>query len=102
MNNSFGYQHGSDASSLKRARAGSISGRLRAASDLEEIGLIDRAQKGVLKVHKIWCNVILQWVIFSQDLIITGDAELQNALDKYSRGDTSELEGNAHVRISDI
>jgi hypothetical protein len=34
----------------KRHRAGSISGRLRTASDLEEIGLIDKTQKGVLKV----------------------------------------------------
>lgn len=34
----------------KRHRAGSISGRLRAASDLEECGLIDKNQKGVLKV----------------------------------------------------
>jgi hypothetical protein len=34
----------------KRHRAGSISGRLRAASDLEECGLIDKSQKGVLKV----------------------------------------------------
>jgi hypothetical protein len=34
----------------KRHRAGSISGRLRTASDLEEIGLIDKNQKGVLKV----------------------------------------------------
>jgi hypothetical protein len=34
----------------KRHRAGSISGRLRTASDLEECGLIDKNQKGVLKV----------------------------------------------------
>jgi hypothetical protein len=35
---------------FKRHRAGSISGRLRAASDLEECGLIDKSQKGLLKV----------------------------------------------------
>jgi hypothetical protein len=34
----------------KRNRSGSISGRLLSASDLEEKGLIDRCQKGVLKV----------------------------------------------------
>jgi hypothetical protein len=37
-------------SNIKRHRAGSISGRLRTASDLEESGLIDKHQKGVLKV----------------------------------------------------
>lgn len=61
---------------MKRARAGSISGRLRSASDLEEKGLIDKSQKGVLK-----------------DLIISGDSELQAALDLYDRGDASQLEG---------
>lgn len=61
---------------MKRARAGSISGRLRSASDLEEKGLIDKSQKGVLK-----------------DLIISGDAELQAALDLYDDGDASQLEG---------
>lgn len=35
----------------KRARAGSISGRLRSASDLCEEGLISHHQKGVLKVR---------------------------------------------------
>ena len=35
----------------KRSRSGSISGRLRSASDLEERGVIDRYQKGVLKVN---------------------------------------------------
>jgi hypothetical protein len=48
---SMGSQQ-SDAVS-KRARGGSISGRLRTASDLEEIGLIDRNQKGVIKVFII-------------------------------------------------
>ncbi|CAM9884140.1 unnamed protein product, partial [Phaeothamnion confervicola] len=65
----------SQLSRQKRARAGSISGRLRSASDLEERGVIDRTQKGVLK-----------------DLIICGDAELQTALDAYERGDPSGLE----------
>ncbi|CAM9861337.1 unnamed protein product [Chrysoparadoxa australica] len=59
---------------MKRARAGSISGRLRSASDLEEKGLIDKSQKGVLK-----------------DLIISGDEELQAALDLYESGDPSRL-----------
>lgn len=60
----------------KRHRAGSISGRLRTASDLEERGVIDKAMKGLLK-----------------DKIITGDPALQEALDKYDRGDSSALEG---------
>lgn len=34
----------------KRNRSGSISSRLLSASDLEERGVIDRYQKGVLKV----------------------------------------------------
>lgn len=59
----------------KRQRAGSISGRLRTASDLEQSGLIDSAQKGVLK-----------------DMIISGDAALQGAMEKYERGDATELE----------
>lgn len=63
----------------KRARAGSISGRLRSASDagqaLEDKGLIDRTQRGVLK-----------------DLIIAGDDALQDALDRYEEGDSSALE----------
>lgn len=65
---------------MKRARAGSISGRLRSASDLEEKGLIDKSQKGALK-----------------DLIISGDAELQAALDLYDKGDASQLEGEKNV-----
>ncbi|CAM9198067.1 unnamed protein product [Sphacelaria rigidula] len=64
-----------EISHMKRARAGSISGRLRSASDLEEKGLIDKSQKGVLK-----------------DLIISGDSALQAALDLYDRGDASQLE----------
>jgi hypothetical protein len=60
----------------KRGRSGSISGRLRAASDLEEIGWIDKSQKGIIK-----------------DLIISGDTTLRNALDKYENGDAHDLEG---------
>ena len=60
----------------KRGRSGSISGRLRAASDLEEIGWIDKNQKGIIK-----------------DLIISGDLTLRNALDKYEHGDAHDLEG---------
>ncbi|GMI20846.1 hypothetical protein TrCOL_g13629 [Triparma columacea] len=59
----------------KRARAGSISGRLRSASDLEDKGLITRSQKGLIK-----------------DLIISADPVLQSALDNYDAGNTQELE----------
>lgn len=48
----------------------------RTASDLEESGLIDKQQKGVIK-----------------DLIISGDAALQQVLDKYEQGYTKDLEG---------
>lgn len=59
----------------KRMRSESISGRLRSMSDLEDRGIIDNKQKGVLK-----------------DLIIAGgDDSLQIALDKYEKGDTSAL-----------
>mmetsp|Transcript_18929 Transcript_18929/g.31620 ORF Transcript_18929/g.31620 Transcript_18929/m.31620 type:complete len:542 (+) Transcript_18929:99-1724(+) len=64
-----------DGGNTKRHRAGSISGRLRTASDLEQCGLIDNNQKGVLK-----------------DMIISGDSTLQGALEKYEQGDPSELE----------
>ena len=64
------------SSNVLRPRTQSVSGRLRSASDLEDKGIIDRAQKGVLK-----------------DLIIAGDDALQQALDKYEKGDSSELEG---------
>ena len=53
----------------------SVSGRLRSASDLEEKGVIDRQQKGILK-----------------DLIICGDEDLQQALDQYEKGNPSVLE----------
>lgn len=59
----------------KRPRASSVSGRLRSASELEDKGIIDRNQKGVLK-----------------DLIISGDEALQEALEKYEKGDKSQLE----------
>lgn len=62
----------------KRMRSGSISGRLRSASDLEDRGIIDRSQRNLLK-----------------DLIISNaqDAELQAVLDHYeTTGDTSGLE----------
>ena len=44
-------------------------------SDLEDRGIIDQQQKGVLK-----------------DLIIAGDDDLQIALDKFESGDRSALE----------
>jgi len=59
----------------KRMRAGSISGRLRTASDLEDMGMIDRHQKGMIK-----------------DLIISGDMKFQSIMDKYERGHKKELE----------
>ena len=60
----------------KRQRSGSVSGRLRSASEyLEERGLLDRQTKGILK-----------------DLIIIGDEEMQGALDLYEQGDPSALE----------
>merc|ERR1719491_1175037 len=58
----------------KRMRAGSISGRLRSMSDLQDRGIIDQQQKGIMK-----------------DLIISGNDDLQSALDKYEAGDTSKL-----------
>ena len=55
----------------KRYRSGSISSRLRSASELFDEGVIvDRQQKGVLK-----------------DLIISGDETLAEALSRYERGD---------------
>jgi CCT motif len=55
----------------------SVSERLLASSELEEKGIINRDQKGILK-----------------DLIISGqDNELQRALDLYDQGDSSVLEG---------
>lgn len=45
----------------KRNRSGSISSRLLSASDLEERGVIDRYQKGVLKV-RLFVSVWLVWL----------------------------------------
>eukprot|EP00980_Cylindrotheca_fusiformis_P017609 scaffold5517_cov135-Cylindrotheca_fusiformis.AAC.39 len=60
----------------KRPRSGSISERLRVSTELEQKGMIDREQKGILK-----------------DLIISGqDNELQHALDMYEQGDITKLE----------
>ncbi len=54
----------------------SISERLRVSTELEQKGMIDRQQKGILK-----------------DLIISGqDNELQHALDMYEQGDAALLE----------
>merc|ERR1719491_2716397 len=58
----------------KRMRAGSISGRLRSMSDLQDRGIIDQEQKGIMK-----------------DLIISGNDDLQAALNKYEQGDTTQL-----------
>mmetsp|Transcript_18001 Transcript_18001/g.29479 ORF Transcript_18001/g.29479 Transcript_18001/m.29479 type:complete len:626 (+) Transcript_18001:261-2138(+) len=74
----------------KRMRAGSISGRLRSMSDLEDNGIISRDQKAILK-----------------DLIIAGDSSVQGAIDKYESGDTSALEemiksGALLARSSDV
>lgn len=66
-----------EAAHQKRSRStgGSISVRLRSASELEDRGIIDSNEKTVLK-----------------DLIISGDERLQTALDRFESGDTSELE----------
>lgn len=65
-----------ESANRKRLRSGSVSGRLRSASEyLEEKGLLDRQTKGIMK-----------------DLIIIGDEELQKAIDKYESGDPSRLE----------
>jgi len=61
----------------KRARAGSISGRLGSATaHLKQRGIaLDRATQGVLK-----------------DLMIIGDEELHAAMDAYENGDAEPLE----------
>jgi hypothetical protein len=64
----------------------SLSGRLRAVSDLDRMGLVNLTQKGRLK-----------------DLIINGDESLRIALEKYEAGDLSELEqliGQGHLSTS--
>lgn len=55
----------------------------RTASDLEEIGMIDKYQKGYIK-----------------DLIISGDSTFQAILEKYEKGDKKELEGAHHQLCS--
>lgn len=60
----------------KRPRSGSVSSRLRSASDyFEQKGLLDRRTKGMLK-----------------DLVIIGDTEMEQALRRYEAGDPSVLE----------
>ena len=55
----------------------SLSERLLMSTELEEKGIINRDQKGILK-----------------DLIISGqDNEIQHALDRYEQGDATMLEG---------
>jgi len=60
-----------------RSFSQSLSERLLVSTELEEKGIINRDQKGILK-----------------DLIISGqDNEVQHALDRYEQGDASMLEG---------
>lgn len=59
----------------KRFRSGSISSRLRSASELLDEGVLEnRQQKGLLK-----------------DLIISGDEALADALTRYERGDKEPI-----------
>jgi hypothetical protein len=58
----------------KRYRSGSISSRLRSASELLEDGVIETRHKGILK-----------------DLIISGDEALADALSRYERGDKEPI-----------
>ena len=63
------------ADQTKRARAGSISGRLRTASDLADWGWINSNEKALVK-----------------DLIIADDAEVNAAIEKYQTdGDIQTL-----------
>jgi len=83
---SFLLDEGSDSSSNKRdneislpsnkkQRSGSISGRLRAASDLADMGMLNSSEKALVK-----------------DLIIVDDADVNAAIDKYhADGDTTTL-----------
>ena len=73
---SVGSDFGGSIHLAKRSRQGSISGRLRTASDLEDMGWITSSQKGLFK-----------------DLIISDDPVLRNALDKYESGNVQELKG---------
>eukprot|EP00605_Chrysophyceae_sp_TOSAG23-4_P001390 GSChrysophyteH1.ASY1.ANO1.1510.1 assembled CDS len=67
----------------KRQRQGSISGKLRTASDLEERGFISKAEKGIMK-----------------DLIISGDKGFQTVMDKLGAdGDRSELHSHLKAQM---
>jgi len=75
----------------KRVRSGSISGRLRSASDLEDRGIIDRHQRGILKdLIIVSGNSHSSGRYNSSD---HGDTDLQMALDEYEDGDITRLEG---------
>ena len=63
-----------EAPQSKRPRAGSVSGRLRSASDLCEDGTISQNQKGLVK-----------------DMIISGDPELARALGEYEKGNSEPI-----------
>eukprot|EP00903_Cladosiphon_okamuranus_P007055 g6858.t1 len=71
---------GAPASHMKRVPAGSMPGRPLSIFHLEQKGLIDKSQKGVL-----------------EDLINSGDSELLAALDLYDNGDASQLEGEVEL-----
>jgi hypothetical protein len=58
----------------KRQRSGSVSGRLRSASDLCEDGTISASQKGLVK-----------------DLIISNDPNMAEALEAYERGNRGPI-----------
>jgi hypothetical protein len=64
-----------NTTTTKRFRSGSISSRLRSASELFDEGIIETRQKGILK-----------------DLIISEDARLIEAFNQYERGDKSAVE----------
>lgn len=73
-------------------KGGSITGRLRAASDLADFGLIDPSQKGLIK-ELIVSGFILTFSPFSlvfslsSSHSLVGDPALKYALDKYEKGD---------------
>lgn len=69
----------------KKRRSDSISGRLRAASDLEDKGVIDKRHKDVLK-----------------DLIVSGDTQVLQALDQYEEGDAAPLQSLVRMSNQDI
>lgn len=68
----------------KRPRAGSVSGRLRSASELFNEGLISLEQKSIIR-----------------DLLVTGDKQLEQSLDSYIQGNKSDiinLINNGHLK----